>query len=231
MTETKQPDTKPTENPKQSAREKLLAAMRDLSPEDRDYFLQQGVAMPAVGAGTLEQQRKFGYWCKYCNNMALEFIGETFSTGGGAESRFPPTNLPIGQIPWAQPKLPVSRINRARPICQCCGQLVVLATDRLIKKYIWDMAIFNEKRDAGFEELRKFREDAQRGRLGDRLGIEYGAGEPDNSRLLAEARARQEEAAAKAGMPSPTAVAEQTAADFNLMEGLQKRSIKVGKER
>lgn len=222
MTETKTP-----KEPK-DARERMFAAMRDLTPEDRAYFLQQGLPVPAVGQGTIEQARKYGYRCKYCNHVALEFVGTSFADAGGGETELPSTALPIGQIPWAQPLLPAHKINRAMPICQCCGQRVVLHRGCLIKKYIWDIELLRKTQHAGFEALRKHKREKSMNLMGENLGTDVPVShsyDGDNDRLLRESKARIEQAS-----PGITNAVEQTAAELNLLDGLQNRTIKVGKE-
>lgn len=200
--------------------QKLLEIAGKLSPEEREALLKTGVVMPAVTQADIDGRHKFGYRCKYCGGVALVFIGETFSDGSGNEVGRPPLSLPIHQIPFAQPELPPSRYNRMSPLCQCCGQHVVLSRGYLVDKHVIEIDRYKERRHAGYEKLKKHRENrdsnlASHNPDGSPISLATNYDKSED-RQLAETRARQE-----AETPGITNLVEQTAAQFNLLEHIQ----------
>lgn len=154
---------KPAKDPKdEKAPEKgtvaaLLEAMEALPESERAALLARGFVLPHVTPGTNLNNFAFGYRCHYCNDVALEFVGDRFDDGSGAAVSIPPCNMPLDRMPWTQTRLEMNQINRARPRCQCCGQIVVLSHGFPIPKYVINIADWKSRRDRGYEQLREYR--------------------------------------------------------------------------
>lgn len=173
----------------------LLEAMARLTPEERAQLQQRGAVLPHFGK-TIDSQAKYGYRCKHCGKIGLEFIGEQFDNGAGELVDKPPLGLRLADLPWAQPKLRLEQINRSSPRCQYCLGVLPHSNGYGIEKYLVDIALYQDSRDKGFEALREAR------RKGDKNQASHN---PDGSpisvsssydanpdQLIAATRARQE---------------------------------------
>lgn len=200
----------------QSNLDRLLEIAQQLSPEERDQLLRTGVVMPAVTKADLEGRHRWGYRCKYCGGMALYFVGQQFSDGSGTLLDKPPLSLPVHQIPFTQPDLHPSRQNRSAPLCQCCGQIVVLSRGYLIEKYIHEIETWKAARHAGYEALKRYRSSKDRSQAthntdGSPINMAQHYDKSEDAQLK-ETRERQE-----AETPGITAAVEEVAAKFDLL--------------
>jgi hypothetical protein len=204
----------------QSNIEKLTELAAKLSPEERDKLADIGVILPAITQNDLAGNHRWGYRCKYCGGMALVFVGETFNDGSGTSLDKPPTGIPLSQIPFAQPAAHPSRRSRMNPVCQCCGQNLVLARGYIIEKYVVQIDAWQRSRHAGLEALKKHRvardnHTATHNPDGTPISIANSYDKGEDAQLR-ETRARQEQET-----PGITAVVEEVAAKFDLLNAIQ----------
>lgn len=149
-----------TEKPQEKALtafERLIAAAAELTQQERDKLTLAGCVIPVVSKNGLAGANVWGYRCKSCSGIAVEFVGDAFSDGQGGTLNKPPLSLPIDQIPWTQPLLMPTQINRARPFCQCCMQPLSLHGRYLILKHIVNIAAYHDSRDKAYQQMREAR--------------------------------------------------------------------------
>lgn len=134
MTTTEQPkSSKAAPAPTAEDIKKLLREMPD--DERRKASLELGIPLPKIDERG-KQVRVFGYRCRYCNDVGLEFLGDSWETwrdkGDGKQVSeslpYPPTHVPFDELQWVQEgppknegaKLKVTK-SRRDPMCQHCG--------------------------------------------------------------------------------------------------------------
>lgn len=153
--------------------QELADVARKLTAEDRQALARAGVVIPAVSADGFGGKNRCGYRCKYCGQIALEFVGDRFFDDNGEEVALPPTHQTIDQIAWCQPLRHPSEINRSRPLCQNCGSIVVLHGRNFILKYIVEIDTYLSGRDKAYREMR-----SKRGRRDAPLAVTNPDGSP-----------------------------------------------------
>jgi hypothetical protein len=132
----------------------FVEALAKLSPQERAELQQRGCVLPHLGK-KLTTINKFGYRCKHCGKIGLEFVGEQFDNGAGELMNKPPTGLRVENLPWVQPNLRLDQVNRAAPRCQCCLTTLPTSNGYLFEKHVVDMALYKSSRDKAFEEMAK----------------------------------------------------------------------------
>lgn len=127
------------------AKQKAREAFAQLSSEERASFAAEGWVVPVVDPKGGDQ-RVYGYRCKHCGKIALEFVGTSFDVGNGQMIDHPPSGLAISRLPWVQPLLPPNMVKREQPICQQpqCFQPVALHNSSLIPKLVVNMQDFEK---------------------------------------------------------------------------------------
>lgn len=106
--------------------EKLLEDASKLTPEERAELRKMGVNMPIFGE---DQAREgslsvYGYKCKGCGDIALEFVGSQFAWRDGSTDPKPDPQIPMSEQPIMQSRQGGSIANRTAIRCQCCGTTI-----------------------------------------------------------------------------------------------------------
>jgi len=177
----------------------LLEAMARLTPEERAQLQQRGAVLPHFGK-TIDAQAKYGYRCKHCGKIGLEFIGEQFDNGIGELVDKPPLGLRLADLPWAQPRLRLEQINRSAPKCQYCLGVLPHSNGYGIEKYLVDIALYQDSRDKGFEALRESRRKSDKNQASHNpdgspisLSSSYDTTRAQDDMIVANAKAKAEE--------------------------------------
>lgn len=109
----------------------FLDAASALGIEDFKKLREMGFIVPL---GDLRNpKRKFGYYCRGCGGIALEFLGESFINSQGQVVPMPPPDMPVESISWDQPQARF-RMIRTRPKCQNCRKELILASGQFFEK-------------------------------------------------------------------------------------------------
>jgi len=95
--------------------------------ERRKAQLELGTTLPRLQPGVDKEPVVFGYHCRQCNNLGLEFVGEMWEVpvaDGWQVWQVPPVTLPWQEIRWVQNR-PDRTYDRqpgdvAHPKCQYC---------------------------------------------------------------------------------------------------------------
>ncbi len=133
----------------------LVRLTKELSPEQQEVLAQLGFVIPTGDIeSALRGEYTIGYWCPYCNAIALYFVGSSWNgtmhelKGTRTLREIPPLGVPIDKIAWTQKGKLASQINRHQPVCQQCGSAVQFAHGRTLKAgYLRDVKRFEEARD------------------------------------------------------------------------------------
>ena len=128
---------------------KIIELASQLSPEERQELTASGFVMPDVRPK--DDAVRFGYRCKTCNGIGLEFIGSAFVDHEGNEIATVPVTVSCESVPWQQSRLPSGKVNRRNPKCQCCGADIYLSRYRFIPRYV----VMIEEYEAAKEDERK----------------------------------------------------------------------------
>ncbi len=124
----------------------LRAVLKDMPDDERrKASIQMGTQLPKIDEKTDREVRVFGYRCKSCNDIGLEFLGDSWEVwqqkGPGEPDvavsfPYPPTHVPLADLRWVQdgpPKSPSAKLrvsrNRSDPICQHCGNALAKGPD------------------------------------------------------------------------------------------------------
>lgn len=144
----------------------LLASIGRLSPEDRARFEKVGVSLPEYLTDDTEGEARWGYRCRHCNQIALEFVGLRFRDSLGQEIDYVPPARPY-DVPFRQPMLEARYVNRSHPVCQHCMRPVDLMHGALMSRRVVDIRPWVESRDRQVaiakKEGRKRKMDLQEG--------------------------------------------------------------------
>lgn len=128
--------------------------MGELTSEQRAELQRRGAVIPHFGK-SLNEVNKYGYRCKHCGRIGLEFVGDSFDNGAGVLVDKPPLSLRIENIPWVQPKLRLDQVTRAQPKCQCCLAILPTWNGYPIEKHCVEIALYESSRDKAYEAIRK----------------------------------------------------------------------------
>jgi len=176
--------------------QELLEIAAKLTPAEREELQRHGAIIPHFGT-TIGGQSKYGYRCKHCGKIGLEFIGEKFDNGAGQTVSTPPLGMRVEHLPWAQPKLQLQQVIRGAPRCQYCLATLPTSNGYLIERFVVIISDYESRRDKAFEEMRemKFRGDkSQATHNHDGMPINVSTNYDANpDRIIAETRARQEQ--------------------------------------
>lgn len=128
----------------------IKALIRDLPPAEKVQFFRDGENL-AAEAIAVNQKVVYGYRCKRCNEVGLEFLGDLFiDPSNGLETDRVPLNIPIENLPWKSEP----RENRRTPKCRKCGAMLTTESDGcLTLKRVVNIKAYNEDRHKAMEQF------------------------------------------------------------------------------
>jgi len=149
--------TKKTQNEKTQTEfdaDSLMEIIVGLPKEVRDELRVRGIPLPAYMPGDTET-RTWGYRCRSCNQIGLEFVGSEFENVWGQQFERPNQSMRFIELMWVQPELTPDRIDKVNPVCQHCGEKLLQFQNRIRDDLVMHIKQFTESRDAAMKKMRE----------------------------------------------------------------------------
>lgn len=136
----------------QSPLDRFREIVGALSSEDQMTLLAEGYMFPLADLTRID--RRYGYRCRSCNEVALEFVGEHFVDSQGVSHDSPNQAFTFSEVPWVQPELEPKNWDRIHPRCQCCGKPVSIRMGRIRSELVIDIENWRASRDEAYARIR-----------------------------------------------------------------------------
>lgn len=126
--------------------EAVLGILSKLSPEDRAKLNHLGISAPVVADdGSLE--KKYGYICHHCGQVALVFVGSRFQDQFGNVHDIPVEGMSIDRVAWTyEDEFANHKMDRHTPKCQHCHTTVALLDRNIVAKRVVSLERHRESR-------------------------------------------------------------------------------------
>lgn len=132
----------------------LMGIIVSLPKEVRDELRARGIPLPAYLPGDTET-RTWGYRCRSCNQIGLEFVGSEFENIYGQRFDRPNNSMQFIGLLWVQPELTPDKIDKVNPVCQHCGDKLLQFQNRLRNDLVMHIKQFTESRDRAMKQMRE----------------------------------------------------------------------------